>query len=134
MFKPETKIMVVDDMMTMRKIVAKSLKEFGFTNISDSSDGELAWPVIKTAAEKNEPFGLIISDWNMPKVKGIELLRLVRADEKTGKTPFMLLTAESEMSQIQEAVKAGVDSYLVKPFMAESLKEKLGQVYKKRFG
>lgn len=132
MFSLNTKIIIIDDMMTMRKVIRKALTEMGFTLVSESSDGDLAWPLIKTAAMKDEPFGLIISDWNMPNLKGIDLLKQVRADAQLSKIPFILLTAESESHQIQEAVKAGVDSYIIKPFTPDILKEKLQQVHARK--
>lgn len=128
MFDATTRILVVDDMLTMRKIVQKSLKEMGFTDITEASDGQKAWETIN-AAEK--PFGLIVSDWNMPNCTGLDLLKRVRADGRVKLTPFVLLTAESESHQVLEAVKAGVDNYIIKPFTPENLKLKLEETYKK---
>jgi len=128
MFDLKTRILVVDDMMTMRKLVAKALKEIGFTDITEANDGIQAWQKV---TEANPPFGLIISDWNMPNCSGLDLLKRVRSDGRFGKTPFLLVTAESEQSQILEAAKAGVSNYVVKPFTAESIKEKIESVYKK---
>ena len=131
MFPPNTKILIADDMMTMRKIVTKVCKELGYSDIMEASDGAKAWEAVAGAVP---PFGLIISDWNMPNSSGLDLLKRVRADSRFAKTPFMLVTAEAEQGQIVEAVKAGVDGYVVKPFDAAVLKERLGGVYKKRFG
>ncbi|MFA6236046.1 MAG: response regulator [Bacteriovorax sp.] len=128
MFDPKTRILVVDDMMTMRKLITKILKDIGFTDISDASDGNLAWDAVNSA---EIPFGLIISDWNMPNCTGLEFLKRVRADERFIKTPFLLVTAEAEQHQVAEAVKAGVSQYLVKPFSHDSLKAKLEMVHKK---
>jgi len=131
MFSPETHVLVVDDMMTMRKLVTKACKELGFTNISDAADGALAWESIQAA---NPPIGLIISDWNMPNTTGLDLLKRVRADSRFGKIPFVMVTAEAEQHQIVEAVKAGVSNYVIKPFTSDILKEKLEAVHKKISG
>ena len=131
MFDLSTKILVVDDMMTMRKLVAKACKEIGFTNIEDAADGALAWGKVTEAAP---PFGLIISDWNMPNSNGLDLLKRVRSDSRFGKTPFIMVTAEAEQHQIMEALKAGVSNYVIKPFTADALKEKIEAVHKKLVG
>lgn len=128
MFDPKTRILVIDDMLTMRKLVSKVCKELGFTDITEASDGALGWQAISTA---NPGFGLVISDWNMPNCSGVELLKRVRADAKFAKLPFVLVTAEAEQHQIVEAVKAGVSNYVVKPFTADILKGKLEQVHAK---
>lgn len=128
MFDVSIKILVVDDMMTMRKLVKKSLMQMGFTNIEEAADGQLGWAKLQESPD----FRLVVSDWNMPNCTGLDLLKRVRADARFRELPFMLLTAESEISQIKEAMAAGVDNYVLKPFTFESLKEKLEQVYKKR--
>ena len=128
MFDLSTRILVVDDMLTMRKLVGKVCKDIGFTDITEAADGNLAWQALLAA---NPPIGLIISDWNMPNCSGIDLLRKIRSDQKYGKLPFILVTAEAEQSQIIEAVKAGVSNYVVKPFTADVLKQKLEQVHTK---
>lgn len=128
MFDPKTRVLVVDDMTTMRKLVSKILKELGFSDFTEAADGALAWEAV-TKAEV--PFGLIISDWNMPNCSGLDLLKRVRSDQRFKKTPFLLVTAEAEQHQVAEAVKAGVDQYVVKPFNHESLKAKLEMVHKK---
>ena len=129
MFDPKTKILVIDDMMTMRKLVIKCCRDLGFSDFAEASDGVIAWDAISKASP---PFGLIISDWNMPNCTGLELLKRLRADGKVGKTPFVLVTAEAEQHQVVEALKAGVDNYVVKPFTPAQLKEKLEAVHKKR--
>jgi two-component system chemotaxis response regulator CheY len=128
MFDLKTKILVVDDMMTMRKIVKKTLMSFGFTDITEANDGSTAWPLLQEAAA-TAPFKLVISDWNMPGTSGVELLKLVRANAAISGTPFVLLTAETEMHQIQQAAALGVDGYVVKPFTPESLKSKLEEIW-----
>ena len=131
MFDLSTRILVVDDMMTMRKLVSKVCKEIGFTDLTEAADGGKAWEAMQAA---NPPFGLVISDWNMPNTTGLDLLKRVRSDSKYGRTPFVLVTAESEKHQIVEAIKAGVSNYVVKPFTPEQLKEKLEAVHKKMVG
>lgn len=128
MFDKSMRILVVDDMTTMRKIVMKNLMDLGFTNLMEAADGVKGWEIFSTA---NPPVGLVLSDWNMPNCTGIDLLKRVRADQKFNKTPFILITAEAEQHQVAEAVKAGVDNYLVKPFTKEQIVSKLEAVYKK---
>ncbi|MBY0515778.1 MAG: response regulator [Bacteriovoracaceae bacterium] len=128
MFDPKTRILVVDDMMTMRKLVSKVCKELGFTDITEAADGTIAWEALSNAPS---PFGLIISDWNMPNCTGLDLLKRLRSDGRLAKTPFVLVTAEAEQHQVVEAMKAGVDQYIVKPFNQDDLKTKLEAVHKK---
>lgn len=129
MFDPSAHVLVVDDMKTMRKLVIRACTQLGFTNFTEAGDGAEAWGVLSSSDSK---IGLVISDWNMPNSTGLDLLKRVRSDQRTVKLPFILLTAESEASQVQAAVAAGVDSYLVKPFTAEAIEAKLKQVYAKR--
>jgi len=131
MFSLSTKVLVVDDMMTMRKLVSKVCKEIGFTDIVEAADGALGWEAVQNA---NPPIGLIISDWNMPNCTGLDFLKRVRGDSRFGKLPFVLVTAEAEQHQIVEAVKAGVSNYVVKPFTSDALKAKLEAVHKKMSG
>jgi two-component system, chemotaxis family, chemotaxis protein CheY len=126
-FDSTTRVLVVDDMMTMRKIVIRICKELGFTDITEAPNGAEAWQKI---AESKTPFDLIISDWNMPVSTGLDLLKRVRADSRVSKTPFVMVTAEAEQHQILEAVTAKVSSYVVKPFTAETMRGKLEAVHK----
>lgn len=128
MFDLKTKVLIVDDMMTMRKLVSKVCKEIGFTDLSEAADGALAWKALQDA---NGAIGLVISDWNMPNCSGLDLLKRVRGDATYAKLPFVMVTAEAEQHQIVEAVKAGVSNYVVKPFTSDILKEKLEAVHKK---
>lgn len=128
MYDANTKVLVVDDMLTMRKIVTKACKEVGFTNVVEAADGQKAWEVLNSPEHL---IGLVISDWNMPNCTGIEFLKRVRGDSRFKGLPFVLLTAESEAAQVQEAVKAGVDNYIVKPFTPDILKKKLEETYAK---
>ena len=129
MFPADTKILVVDDMLTMRKLVIRCLKDLGYSNITDADDGETAWPILETAAKGGIPFQLVISDWNMPKLPGIELLKKVRGSDVTKGVPFVFITAEAEMQQVMEAIKSGASNYITKPFTPATLKEKLTAVY-----
>lgn len=131
MFDLKTRILVLDDMMTMRKIVSKNLKDLGFTDITEAADGNLGWTALQAA---NPPVQLIISDWNMPNCSGLELVKKVRGDAKYAKTPFIMLTAEAEAAQVKEALVAGVTNYIIKPFTAEMIKVKLEQTHKKVTG
>jgi two-component system chemotaxis response regulator CheY len=128
MFSPETQVLIVDDMKTMRKLVTKSLSEMGLKNVTEAEDGQKAWDILIAG---NGKFGLVISDWNMPNVSGLEFLKRVRSEEKFKTLPFVLLTAESETAQVMTAISAGVSSYLVKPFSTAALAEKLKAVHKK---
>lgn len=128
MFDPKIRILIADDMMTMRKIVAKSLKEIGFSDIIEAADGAKAWEALMAS---ETPVSLIVSDWNMPNSTGLDLLKQVRANERYQKTPFVLLTAEAEAKQVSEALQAGVSGYVVKPFTVTALKSQLEVVYKK---
>lgn len=116
-------ILVVDDYSTMRRIVKNLLKQLGFDNVDEAADGGEAF---KKCQEKL--YGLIVSDWNMEPMTGMELLKLVRADEKIKNTPFIMVTAESKPENVIAAKQAGVSNYIVKPFNAETLKGKLTAV------
>jgi len=131
MFPNKTKILVCDDMMTMRKIVKKTLGDLGFTNVTEAADGALGLAEVQKAVTAKEPFELILSDWNMPNMMGIDLLKKVRENPDTKTTAFLLVTAEGEVSQIKEALAAGVDGYVIKPFSAATIGEKLAAVWKK---
>lgn len=123
----DMRILVVDDFSTMRRIVKNLLKELGFSNFTDAEDGVQAWAAI----ESSNGFDFIVSDWNMPNMTGIDLLRKVRADERFKSTPFLLITAEAKRSQIFEAAEAGVNGYIVKPFTAATLNEKIQKIFER---
>lgn len=116
-------ILVVDDFNTMRRIVRSLLKQLGFNNVDEAVDGNDALSKIST-----KEYALVLSDWNMEPKSGIDLLREVRQSEKHKNMPFILITAESKIENIVEAKKAGVNQYIVKPFNAKTLKEKLSTV------
>ena len=131
MFKSDTKFLVVDDFSTMRKIIKRVLEEIGYKNIVEAVDGKNALGVIEENHRHGQPIQFVISDWNMPNMQGIDLLKACRAKTEFKLLPFMLVTAESEQSQIIEAAKAGVSEYVVKPFNAATLKAKIERVYAK---
>ena len=131
MFPPKTRILVVDDMGPLRAIVKGQLRDLGFPDILEASDGHRAIEVLKTEFLKGQPVQLILSDWNMPVMKGIEFLKLVRADKRLGPLPFIMITAESERTLVMDAVKAGVSSYIMKPFTSTMLEAKMKTVWTK---
>lgn len=118
------KILVVDDFSTMRRIIKNLLNDLGFMNIVEADDGNTALPVLKKGG-----IDFLITDWNMPGMTGIELLKQVRADDKLGSLPVLMVTAEQKREQIVEAAEAGVNGYIVKPFTAQTLKEKMGKIF-----
>lgn len=128
MFDLKTRILVLDDMGTMRKIVTKVCHELGYKDVTQAADGILGWQAL---CESNPPIGLIISDWNMPNCTGLELLKKVRGDKRFAHLPFLLVTAEAEQQQIVQALTAGVNGYVVKPFSPDILKARLEAVYQK---
>lgn len=127
--KAGMKVLVVDDMMTMRKLVIRSLKELGFENISEAENGVKAWQLLSDANEG--VYDLVVSDWNMPQCTGLDLLKRVRGDTRYKNVPFVLVTAESEKEQVVEALKAGVSAYVIKPFDTATLNGKLEEAQKK---
>ena len=120
------RVLVVDDFATMRRIVKNILKQLGFENVEEAEDGAQAYSKLKDGG-----FGFVISDWNMPNMDGIELLRKVRSDPALKDMPFLMVTAEAEKEKVIEAIKAGVSNYIVKPFTAEVLKEKMDKIFEK---
>lgn len=130
--KSDMKILVVDDMGTMRKIIKKMLVQLGFKNIHEAGDGSEAWPMIQAHLEEGEPFEFVISDWNMPGMSGIELLKNVRGTEQIKGLPFLMVTAEAEQSNVVTAVQSGVDNYVVKPFSAQTLKDKINTIFQNK--
>ena len=120
------KILVVDDFATMRKVIRNLLKQVGYENIAEAEDGILALRVLKS-----QKVDLVISDWNMPNMTGLELLKAVRADEDLKTTPFLMVTAEALQDNVIAAVKAGVSNYIVKPFTAEVLNDKITKILEK---
>lgn len=120
------KILVVDDFSTMRRIVKNLLRDLGFTNTSEADDGLTAWPMLQ-----NGNFDFLVTDWNMPGMTGLDLLKKVRADERLKDLPVLMVTAEAKRDQIVAAAQAGVNGYVVKPFTAAALKEKIDKVFER---
>ena len=122
---PNMKILVVDDMTTMRRIVKNIMKQLGFANVEEAENGQDALDKLRA-----ESFGFVISDCNMPVMTGIDLLRAIRADDKLKAIPVLMVTAEAQKENLVEAIKAGVSNYIVKPFTAEVLQEKMSKIFK----
>jgi two-component system chemotaxis response regulator CheY len=123
----EMKVLAVDDFPTMRRIVKTLLRQLGYTNVSEAEDGQAA-----LAKLKQEKFDLVLLDWNMPRMTGLELLKAIRADETLRHIPVVMVTAEGRKEDVLEAVKAGVNNFVVKPFTAETLEAKLNKVLEKK--
>src|SRR5690606_12937479 len=119
-------ILVVDDFPTMRRIVRTLLKELGFTNVDEAEDGQEALAKLKSGG-----FELVVSDWNMPNLDGLEMLRHIRADDALKHLPVLMVTAEAKKENIIAAAKAGASGYVVKPFTAATLEEKLNKIFEK---
>ncbi len=119
------KILVVDDMSSMRRIIINTLKQLGYPNVDEADDGDKALEKVR-----HEPFDLVISDWNMPKMNGLDLLKAIRQDPKLSTLPVLMVTTEAEMDHILEAIRSGVNSYILKPFTAETMKEKIDKAFK----
>jgi two-component system, chemotaxis family, chemotaxis protein CheY len=120
------RILVVDDFSTMRRIIKNILRQLGFNNIVEADDGATAWEALN-----RDKIDFVISDWNMPKMPGIDLLRKVRSSEEFAKMPFLMVTAEAQQENIIEAVQAKVSNYIVKPFTAETLGAKIEKIFEK---
>ena len=120
------KILIVDDFSTMRRIIKNLLRDLGFNNTSEADDGTTALPMLQSGG-----YDLLITDWNMPGMQGIDLLKHVRADDSLNGLPVLMVTAEQKRDQIVEAAQAGVNGYIVKPFTAQTLKEKLDKIFER---
>lgn len=122
----DMKILVVDDFSTMRRIIKNLLRDLGFTNTDEADDGNTALPMLQTGK-----YDFLVTDWNMPGMTGIDLLRNVRADENLKTLPVLMVTAEAKRDQIVAAAQAGVNGYVVKPFTAAVLKEKIDKIFER---
>jgi two-component system, chemotaxis family, chemotaxis protein CheY len=123
----QLRFLVVDDFSTMRRIVKNLLQELGYANVQEADDGSSALPMLKTGN-----FDFVITDWNMPQLPGLELLKAVRADPNLTHLPVLMVTAEAKREQIVEAAQAGVSGYVIKPFTAQTLGEKLAKILQAR--
>ncbi len=121
------KFLVVDDYSTMRRIIKNLLHDLGYANVTEADDGNTALPLLKQGG-----FDFLITDWNMPGMAGLDLLKAVRADANLKKMPVLMLTAEAKREQIVEAAQAGVNGYVIKPFTAATLKEKIDKILESR--
>ena len=119
----DMKFLVVDDYSTMRRIVKNLLHDLGYANVTEADDGKTALPLLQ-----NGSFDFLITDWNMPGMPGLDLLKAVRSNDKLKKLPVLMLTAEAKREQIVEAAQAGVNGYVIKPFTAATLKEKIDKI------
>jgi two-component system, chemotaxis family, chemotaxis protein CheY len=126
MVNQNMKILIVDDFSTMRRIIKNLLRDLGFNNTHEADDGKTAWPMLKSGS-----FDFLVTDWNMPGMQGIDLLRAVRADPGLASLPVLLVTAEARRDQIVLAAEVGVNGYIVKPFTAQTLKEKLDKIFER---
>lgn len=120
------KILVVDDFSTMRRIVKNLLKQLGFENIDEAEDGAQAYTKMKDGG-----YGFVVTDWNMPNMDGLDLLKKVRSDPAIKDTPMLMVTAEAEKEKVITAIQAGVNNYIVKPFTGEVLKEKMDKIFER---
>jgi two-component system chemotaxis response regulator CheY len=120
------RILIVDDFSTMRRIVKNLLADLGYTNTAEADDGNTALAALRSA-----PFDFVVTDWNMPGMTGIDLLRAIRADDKLKTLPVLMVTAEAKREQIIEAAQNGVNGYIIKPFTAQTLEEKLGKIFER---
>lgn len=120
------KILIVDDFSTMRRIIKNLLRDLGFTNTAEADDGATALPMLQSGN-----FDFLVTDWNMPIMNGLDLLREVRADDKLKHLPVLMVTAEAKRDQIITAAQAGVNGYVVKPFTADTLKDKIEKIFER---
>jgi len=123
-YDPNMRVLIVDDFSTMRRIVRNILRQIGLNNVVEADDGTTAWDILN-----RDKIDFIVSDWNMPKMTGIELLRKVRSSESLAETPFLMVTAEAQQENIIEAVQAKVSNYIVKPFTADTLQQKIDKIF-----
>ncbi len=126
MSDPKTRFLVVDDFSTMRRIVRNLLKELGYTNVEEAEDGAVALQKLQAGG-----FDFVVTDWNMPNMTGIELLEAIRANPQLKELPVLMITAEAKKENIIAAAQAGANGYIVKPFTAATMAEKLGKIFEK---
>lgn len=128
-FNVSQKILIVDDMNTMRRIIKGMMTKIGCNNIAEADDGIPAWKLLNEAHDSGSPFQFILSDWNMPGMTGLDLLKKMRQDEKFKKIPFLMITAEGEQANVVIAVQAGVSNFIIKPFSQDTLQEKIKKIF-----
>lgn len=123
---PNMRVLVVDDFSTMRRIVKSIVKQLGFNNVDEAEDGKQALEMLKGGK-----YGFVVSDWNMPNMTGIDLLRAIRADPELKDIPVLMVTAETEKQIVVDAIQAGVNNYIVKPFTPQVFEEKMNKIFEK---
>lgn len=131
MFPAETRILVIDDMPAIRRMVKDSMRQLGYRNFYTAEDGMEGLRVLEQQLLEDEPIQLVLSDWNMPEMPGIELLKQIRELDDYQDVPFLMITAEGQKHQILEAIQAGVTDYILKPFTPDLLEKKLQAAWKK---
>ncbi len=128
-FPYETKILLIEDTEITRKIIHRMLYKMGYTNVVEAENGVIAWAEIEKSIRLGKPFQLVVADWKMPGMSGLELLKKMRADNRVSGTPFLLLTTNTRKDQVVEAINAGVNNYLAKPFVIEVFEKKLRETW-----
>ncbi len=128
MFSPKTRILVVDDFTSMRKVTIQVLQQLGFSNFIEAGEGNIAWNVLINVKPTVE---LVICDWNMPNCSGIDLLKKMKADERFQHLPFIMSTTRNEKAHVLEALKFGADNFIIKPFTLEVIEKKMEQLWQK---
>ena len=130
-FPKNLKILIVDDMKKMRIIIKDMLEEIGFFNVEDAENGIKAWQMIEKAHKADAPYRFIISDWKMPKMNGLDLLKKIKTIDNLKEVPFLMISTESEQGNVVVAVKEGVSNFIIKPFSSQVLKEKIEKILQK---
>jgi len=129
MFKPDSKILVVDDLQAVRTLLKDILNQLGFSQLYEAADGQEALDILKKASQEKQSFDLIICDWNMPNMNGLELLQARNDDPLLQNIPFLMVTIESELEYVLKAISLGVSDYVVKPFSERTVAEKLKSIH-----
>lgn len=127
--KDNPRVLIVDDFETVRLFLRNALNQIGIENIEEACDGKEAWQLIVDGKKKNSPYDMVFCDWNMPEMTGLELLQLIRGSADFKRLPFVMVTAESETSSVQSALKAGTTDYITKPFTVDALREKIESIF-----
>lgn len=128
----ERSVLIADDIASLREALGNCLRKLGFSNITTAVDGKDAWEKLKAKAEEGKPIELIFSDINMPHCHGIDLVKLIRASEVYKETPILMVSTENEVDIIMDAVEAGADNYILKPFNPNTVKDKITETAKKK--
>ena len=132
MFAPETKFLITEDLHTIRTLIKEFLKRLGYDQMAEADNGLMAWNKLEEAHAAGEPFQFMISDWNMPEMTGLELLKKCRGDDRFKDLPILMVTIESEKAYVLKAVTMGVDDFVVKPFSEKTLESKIANIFQRR--